>query len=133
MLAHQLRAIPDFEHFLSELPSVFAWLSGEHRAYRLDRIQSAHVTTQPFTPRYAIEFPESGAIPARPSAWRSAKPFSYSGRSRLKSSETRYVVTCPRCGKRFRRKRRGTKLRPHRDPTGAWNCPARRGTVELTG
>ena len=210
MLAHQLRALPDFEHFLSELPSVFAWLSGEtsfepaplaedeqlwtppptfwtgegsrlepvrfaavnrllvdlgyqgrtrliepyslrksrvgnvllhalraesgeHRAYRLDRIQSAHVTTQPFTPRYAIEFPESGAIPARPSAWRSAKPFSYSGRSRLKSSETRYVVTCPRCGKRFRRKRRGTKLRPHRDPTGTWNCPARRGTVEFIG
>ncbi len=47
--------------------------SGEHRAYRLDRIQSARVTTQPFVPRYAVEFPESGAIPALPSARRSGR------------------------------------------------------------
>ena len=143
MLDHQLRALPDFEHFVSELPKVFAWLSGEasfepeplaeeedlwtppptfwtgegsrlepvrfaavnrllvdlgyqgqtrliepyslrrsragdillhalradsgeHRAYRLDRIQSARVTTRPFTPRYAIEFPESGSYPSAP-------------------------------------------------------------------
>ena len=134
MLDHQLRALPDFDHFWSELPRLFAWLRGEespepvplaaeedlwtppptfwttglgnrlepvrfaavnrllvdlgyqgehrliepyslrqsragdillhalraesreHRAYRLDRIESARVTTQPFTPSYAIEF-----------------------------------------------------------------------------
>ena len=154
MLDHQLRALPDFNHFWSELPRLFAWLDGEeshepvplaaeedlwtppptfwttglgnrlepvrfaavnrllvdlgyqgehrliepyslrqsragdillhalraesreHRAYRLDRIESARVTTQPFTPSYAIEFPEAGAIPALPSARRST------GRSR---------------------------------------------------
>ena len=29
MLDHQLRALPDFDHFWSELPRVFAWLNGE--------------------------------------------------------------------------------------------------------
>ncbi len=206
MLDHQLRALPDFEHFWSELPRVFAWLDGEdspepvplaagedlwtppptfwatgpgnrlepvrfaavnrllvdlgylgrnrliepyslrrsragnillhalratsreHRAYRLDRIESAQVTTQPFTPRYLVEFPESGSIPARPSARRSAGPYSSPGRSRAGSSGARYVVLCPTCGKRFRRERPGTQLRRHKDPSGAWYCPARRGT-----
>jgi predicted nucleotidyltransferase component of viral defense system len=30
--------------------------SGELRSYRVDRIQNAHVTDQPFTPRYLVEF-----------------------------------------------------------------------------
>ena len=145
MLAHQLRALPDFEHFWSEVPLLFEWLDGAdivdelesvplgkdeemwvppptfwetgtgsllepvrfaavnrllvelgygnrsrliepyslrrtrrgalllhalranyrgHRSYRVDRIQSVAVTTHPFTPRYAIEFPQEGAIPA---------------------------------------------------------------------
>ena len=207
MLDHQLRALPDFEHFWSELPRVFAWLggedspepvplaeeeelwtppptfwtgegsrlepvrfaavnrllvdlgyqdgnrliepyslrrsqagdillhalraeSGEHRSYRLDRIQSARVTTEPFTPRYAIEFPESGAIPALPSARRSAGPYSSPRRGRSRSREARYVVRCPACGKRFRRKRPGTRLRRHKDPTGTWDCSARSGTSD---
>ena len=29
MLAHQLRALPDFDHCWSEVPCVFAWLNGE--------------------------------------------------------------------------------------------------------
>ncbi len=141
MLAHQLRALPDFHQFWSEVPLIFAWLHGAnpedvpepvplnrgeetwmppetfwasglgnriepvrfaavnrllvelryqgrhrliepyslrrtsaanillhavrvdgqgHRSYRLDRIQAVEVTTHPFTPRYAIEFPETG-------------------------------------------------------------------------
>ena len=207
MLAHQLRALPNFEHFSSELPRVFAWLSGEetpelvplgeeaelwtpppafwtgkgnrlepvrfaavnrlivdlrydgghrliepyslrrsqagdvllhalraesgeHRSYRLDRIESAHVTTQPFTPRYTVEFPESGAIPALPLARRSAGPYSSPRRSRSRSGGARYVVRCPSCGKRFRRKRPGTRLRRHKDPTGTWDCSARSGTLD---
>ena len=145
MLAHQLRALPDFDRFWAEVPHIFAWLNGEesieelppvplkededlwippptfwesgpgsllepvrfaavnrllvdlgyngrhrlvepyslrrtragnilfhairadngqNRAYRLDRIQSVSVTNHPFTPRFAVEFPVAGAIPA---------------------------------------------------------------------
>ena len=207
MLDHQLRALPDFEHFFAELPRVFEWLSGKespepmplaeddelwtppltfwtsglgnrlepvrfaavnrllvdlgyqgrnrliepyslrrsseghlllhalraesgaHRSYRLDRIESARVTTQPFTPSYAIEFPESGAIPALPSARRSTGG-RRSARRRSRSSEARYIVECPLCEKRFRRKRPGTRLRRHKDPTGTWDCSARSGTLD---
>lgn len=153
MLAHQLRALPDFDHFWKEVPHIFDWLnggalveelepvplgeseqlwtppptfwetgpgsllepvrfaavnrllvelgynrqyrliepyslrrtragnillhgirtdSGENRAYRLDRIQSVNVTNHPFTPRFVIEFPAAGAIPAPPSRRRRA-------------------------------------------------------------
>ena len=148
MLAHQLRALPDFEYFWTEVPVLFAWLngeeqveelqpiplsedehlwtppptfwasgpgslldpvrfaavnrllvdlgyngqhrriepyslrrtraskillhairadSGENRSYRIDRIQSVTVTNHPFTPRFVVEFPVAGAIPAPPS------------------------------------------------------------------
>ena len=30
MLAHQLRALPPFDHFWSEVPRIFAWLNGEN-------------------------------------------------------------------------------------------------------
>ena len=29
MLAHQLQALPDFDHFWAEVPHIFAWLYGE--------------------------------------------------------------------------------------------------------
>lgn len=147
MLAHQLRALPTFDHFWAEVPRIFAWLNGdeldedlepwpladgetlwtppatswtglgsrlepvrfaavnrllvnlgyrgqhrliepyslrqtrdghillhairadseENRAYRVDRIESVDVTTHPFTPRFVVEFPESGTVPAPPS------------------------------------------------------------------
>lgn len=153
MLAHQLRALPDFDHFWTEVPHIFDWLNGEalveelkpvplgeseqlwtppptfwesgsgsllepvrfaavnrllvdlgydgkhrliepyslrrtrvgnillhairadrgeNRAYRPDRIQSVTVTQHPFTPRFLIEFPVAGAIPASPSQRRRA-------------------------------------------------------------
>ena len=149
MLAHQLRALPDFEQFWSEVPRIFAWLNGAepaeelnpaplgegeelwtppqtfwasgsgsrlepvryaavnhlvvalgygnrrrliepyslgrtrsgaillhamradgggNRSYRIERIQSVTVTTRPFTPRFAVEFPVEGASPAPPSS-----------------------------------------------------------------
>jgi hypothetical protein len=39
--------------------------SGEHRSYRVDRIQSARATTVPFSPTYAIEFSSAGTLPRR--------------------------------------------------------------------
>ena len=207
MLAHQLRALPAFDHFWAEVPRIFTWLSGaelaeelepwppaegedfwtppqtfwtsgqgsrlepvrfaavnrllvnlgyhrQHRlidpyslrqtkegnillhairadgggsrAYRVDRIESAEVTTHPFTPRFVVEFPASGMVPAPPSPRRHV---SRSARVR-RTNRRRYVVQCSVCGKRFRRVQRDTRLRPYKDPGGRWNCSGRSGYVE---
>ncbi|MCY4107959.1 MAG: nucleotidyl transferase AbiEii/AbiGii toxin family protein [Chloroflexi bacterium] len=204
MLDHQLRALPDFEHFWSEVPQLFAWLDGDegiavpapvplglderlweppptfwtrglgamlepvrfaavnrllvdlryrgrnrliepyslrvtsagnfllhalradgrgHRAYRLDRIQAVEVTNQPFTPRYAIEFPEAGSIPAP------GTPRRVGMRTRVRSGP-RYTVVCWSCGRRFRRKKRYTRLRPHKQPGTEWACSSRSGYID---
>ena len=95
------------------------------RSYRVDRIQSVAVTDRPFSPTYAIEFPGAGAIPAPPTASRRS-----TGRRRANRSRTRYVVVCPACERRFPRVRRSARLRPHKDPDGVWDCPARTGYLE---
>lgn len=38
----------------------------QHRAYRVDKIQSVRATTRPFRPTYAIEFSASGPMSAPP-------------------------------------------------------------------
>lgn len=151
MLAHQLPALPSFEQFWNELPTIFEWLhaavekvarpsiplmgraidetwqppgmvrawhtatplevirfaaanrlcvnlayqgtqrliepyslrrtrdgnlllyavkhgTGENRSYRVDRIQGAEATKEPFVPRYAIELTPSGPISTPPLA-----------------------------------------------------------------
>ena len=198
MLAHQLRALPAFDHFWAEVPRIFAWLNGTevdeelehwpiaegeefwtppptfwtglgsclepvrfaavnrllvnlgylgrhrliepyslrrtrdghillhtiradeggHRAYRIDRIQSVDVTNHPFTPRYLIEFPVSGTVPA-PATQRREVTRSPSVRHspRMRSANRRrYVVRCPVCRKLFRRVQRDTRLRLIRIP-----------------
>lgn len=43
--------------------------SGEHRSYRVDRMQGASVTGQSFAPRYLVELTSEGPLPvARPLA-----------------------------------------------------------------
>lgn len=210
MLAHQLRALPDFDQFWSEVPLIFAWLNGAdpqdvpepvplnpddeswmppptfwtsglgsriepvrfaavnrllvdlryqgrnrliepyslrktsaanlllhavradgrgHRAYRLDRIQAVEVTTHPFTPRYAIEFPETGSIPT---------PRSPSRRRTRSTGPTsrkvpRYTVVCYNCGRRFRRSQPNTRLRPHKVSHSDWDCGGRSGYIDWVG
>ena len=210
MLAHQLRALPDFDQFWSKVPLIFAWLNGAdpqdvpepvplnpddeswmppptfwtsglgsriepvrfaavnrllvdlryqgrnrliepyslrktsaanlllhavradgrgHRAYRLDRIQAVEVTTHPFTPRYAIEFPETGSIPTPRSPsrrrTRGARPTS--------RKVPRYTVVCYNCGRRFRRSQPNTRLRPHKEPHSDWDCGERSGYIDRVG
>ena len=210
MLAHQLRALPDFDQFWSEVPRIFAWLNGDepaaeletaplkegeelwtppltfwssdqgsrlepvryaavnhllvelgydgrrrliepyslrrtrngaillhamradgggNRSYRIDRIQSVTVTTRPFTPRFAVEFPSEGAIPAPPSPTRAASR----RRTGRRTNRRVYIVRCPSCRKRFRRVRPSTRLRAHKDPSGRWNCSNRTGYLERGG
>ncbi len=42
--------------------------SGEHRSYRVDRMQGATVTSQVFAPRYAVELTSTGPLTVAPSA-----------------------------------------------------------------
>ena len=209
MLAHQLRALPTFDHFWAEVPRIFAWLNGAelaeelepwplaegedfweppqtfwtsgqgsrlepvrfaavnrllvnlgyrgqhrliepyslrqtregnillhairadgggNRAYRVDRIESSEVTTHPFTPRFLVEFPASGTAPTPPSPRRHV-----SRSTRVSRTSSRmYVVRCLVCGKRFRRARQNSRLRPHKDP-GGWACPGRTAYLESGG
>src|SRR5260370_20099651 len=77
--------------------------SGEHRSYRVDRMQGATVTSQVFTPRYAVELTTSGSltvgpstpIPRMPSMWRAAEP---------SRQGPPYVYRCTVCRKTFNRR-----------------------------
>ncbi len=97
----------------------------QHRAYRVDKIESVKVSTLPFQPAYAIEFSASGPMAAPPTArtTRGARPAA-AGHSA--GSGPTYIVGCAMCGRRFSRKRHNLALRPHKDPAGA-PCPGRRG------
>lgn len=98
-----------------------------HRAYGVDKIAALEVTTNPFRPRYPIEFSAQGPLHA-PLQSRSVSALSFgqiSGRSRRPGAIYRY--RCIRCGKEFRHSRRDSSLRAHKDPSG-YPCSGRRGT-----
>ena len=209
MLAHQLRALPAFDHFWAEVPRIFTWLNGAelaeelepwplaegedfweppqtfwtsgqgsrlepvwfaavnrllvnlgyrgqhrliepyslrqtregnillhairadgggNRAYRVDRIESAEVTAHPFTPRFVVEFPASGTVPAPPSTRRQVSRSARLGRT----SSRMYTVRCLVCGKRFRRASQNSRLRPHKGPSGS-ACPGRTAYLGSVG
>ncbi len=98
----------------------------EHRAYRVDRIQSIRVTTEPFKPVYQIEFSQTGHIRALLTSRRKSRSFS----SGLKKHKTHlgpiYIFECSYCGKKFKRTKYDSRLNPHKDRNG-WNCPGRTG------
>lgn len=94
----------------------------EHRAYRVDEMQSAEVTQRVFTPIYAVELSPAGPIHAplqsrSGSAHQRGKVFS----SRIKASfapTIKYIMECPACGKRFTRSKMDTILKAHKDKNG---------------
>ena len=96
-----------------------------HRSYNIDQIQSVEVRNRPFRPRFAIEFPTAGEIPAPLSPQRRRTVRS----RRSVTSPRRYRVRCPICRRLFYRHNRTTRLRPHKDARG-WNCPARNGYID---
>lgn len=98
----------------------------EHRSYRVDRIQSARATEQPFIPTYAVEFSSAGPLSAPPTTRRPSAPRRRPRRTSAASSGPTYVIECPYCRKRFRRKRPGTRLNPHKDKHG-YACSGRSG------
>jgi predicted nucleotidyltransferase component of viral defense system len=94
--------------------------TGEHRSYRVDRIEGAASTTQTFTPRWTIELSPRGYQAIPPTVGRAGIP-----RPRARSQNGPvHIYECNTCGKHFRRKRRDSGLRAHMDPSGL-PCPSR--------
>lgn len=97
----------------------------QHRAYRIDRIQSIKVTTIPFRPRYRIEFSSDGPIRAVRTSRKTGR-LSSGLRRRKTYSGPMYIFKCSYCGKKFKRSKYDSKLNPHKDKDG-WNCSSRIG------
>lgn len=103
--------------------------SGEHRSYRVDRMQGAKATDQAFTPKYAIELTPTGPLPVLPTARESGvtKPsVRRTSRRPSRRSGPVYVYECGMCGKRFRRTKQDSRLRSHKTKDG-WQCSGRTG------
>jgi len=105
------------------------------RSYRVDRIESARITTEGFAPVYPVEFWPTAPISAPPLARRQAPSIGLasSGRTRRPrtqpraSSGPRYVVQCSYCRKRF--VRRDTNLARHKMKGRQYECPGRTGYI----
>jgi predicted nucleotidyltransferase component of viral defense system len=102
--------------------------SGDHRSYRVDRMQTATVTSQVFTPRYAIELTSTGPLTAVPSA---ATPRIPRIRIRTTSKGPRYVYRCTICRKVFYKKSMDGSLKSHKNPRG-YECTGRHGVYVRT-
>lgn len=103
--------------------------AGQHRSYRVDRIQGANATDQVFIPKYAIELTPSGPLPISPAAGGlgSARPsIRRTSARRQHRSGPIYVYECGMCGKKFQRTKQDSRLRPHKTKDG-WPCSGRTG------
>jgi len=104
--------------------------SGDHRSYRVDRMQSATVTSQVFSPRYAVELTSTGPLAVAPS---SAMPRFASPRrpARTRLQGPTYIYRCTICGKTFSRTTMNGSLNPHKHPQG-YQCSGRVGVYVRT-
>ena len=99
--------------------------NGELRSYRIDRIQGAQTTGQSFIPRYAVELTPQGPAIIPPTATRRSTRRSRPRRRRVsRTSGPRYIYECAYCGKHFTRKKRTSRLNPHKDKSG-YPCSGR--------
>jgi len=104
--------------------------SGEYRSYRVDRMQGATVTSQVFTPRYAVELTSTGPLTVAPSAAIPRNP--RIGRSaRTRHQGPTYVYRCTVCGKTFNKRRMDGSLNSHKNRQGS-PCYGRYGAYVRT-
>lgn len=115
--------------------------SGEHRSYRIDRIQGASVTTQSFTPRYLVELAAEGPLPVAPSvarpaitppAWQSRPAPRARAVAPLSRGGPTYVYRCTVCGKIFNRKTMDGTLNRHKNDRTGFDCYGTYGTYVKT-
>ena len=99
---------------------------GEHRSYRVDRINGAQVTRESFVPRYAVELSPQGSILVAPTPARSTSSTGRRRPTRVSPSSggPRYIYECTYCGKHFSRKKPTSRLNPHKDKFG-YPCSGR--------
>jgi hypothetical protein len=81
------------------------------KAFLPHKVVSVEETDQPFEPRYDVELSKAGS---REMAGQFERPLGAARRT----ASYRYIVECNYCGKRFPRKRRSTKIKPHNDKYG---------------
>ncbi len=115
--------------------------SGEHRSYRVDRMQGASVTGQSFAPRYLVELTSEGPLPVAPAASRpstgGSEPWgSWAAPKQRRAAASRgnapvYIFRCTVCGKTFERKSMDGSLNPRKQP-GGYQCPGRTGVYVRT-
>lgn len=101
-------------------------LRNAHRSYRVDRIQTARITSLTFLPRHAVELSSIGPLIVRPTASRSTglSRRTMSPRWSNSNSGHRYIFQCPVCGRRFYRTRRRSSRKMHKDAFG-YRCSGR--------
>jgi hypothetical protein len=102
--------------------------SGEQRSYSVDRMQSAAVTAQNFSPRYVVELTSTGPLPVAPAA---SNPRIGRRSAVSRSGGPVYVYRCTVCRKLFERRSMNGSLNPHKQPRG-YPCPGRVGVYVST-
>jgi predicted nucleotidyltransferase component of viral defense system len=88
--------------------------SEEYRSYRVDRVQAATVTSQVFTPRYAVELTSTGPLTVAPST-ASPRMLRSPGAAIAGFRGPTYVYRCTVCGKTFNKKSMNGSLNPHKN------------------
>lgn len=113
---------------------LYAWEIGSThiKAFNIAEMRNVRATGTVFSPRYRVEFSESGPVPIRTLAqtFRPSPPRpSYTGTSRRAANSfgPRYVFECPYCRKRFTHATNDSSLRKHKQPGGWGDCPGRQG------
>lgn len=100
--------------------------NNETRAYRVDRIESARVTDNMFLPKFQIEFSSIRNINPSPTDRKIIK-FKHSTLKKYQRTfGPTYIFECPVCGKRFKRSKYDSTLKPHKDKNG-YICMGRSG------
>jgi predicted nucleotidyltransferase component of viral defense system len=105
--------------------------NNEIRAYRVDRIESVKVTDNTFQPRFQIEFSPSGNIDAPPTERKIIKYKQPLLKKDHKTFGPTYIFECSVCGKRFKRSKYDSTLKPHKDKNG-YMCIGRYGNYVET-
>jgi predicted nucleotidyltransferase component of viral defense system len=115
--------------------------SGEHRSYRVDRMQGAAITGQSFAPRYLVELSSEGPLSVAPTATlasnitSSLREIRTASRSRSaaipRSGGPVYIYRCSVCGKNFQRKSMDGSLNSHKNPQG-YDCYGTYGSYVRT-
>ncbi len=111
---------------------------GQIRAYKINQINDASITNQVFVPRYQVELSPTGSVASVVQSTGTANSLGLPSRStKIRrhsssfSSGPTYIYRCSMCDKTFRRKKRNSKLNPHKTKDG-WPCSGRTGYFENT-